>query len=794
MNVPQLAWVGVLFAGAIAAAGAEPRPDLKTPATLDITQPFQSLPAVTTASTPSDVTTAIQSRFDFFFANKMHGRVLAPAGHWPICRPIFMNGDGMELAGAGVGQTFIEAADGYRAIPMINVGARTLVEDRPLQDCNRVGLTDAAARVLDSSVTGERFGLRTYGEYPADHFPATTHHVAQRNAKPWSAGVAYKPNDVVTTSTPGAPSNVLAICTAEHQSGKTNEPGKGADWPKNWVIQVPAHVQFTGDPLAAGAYDPQTHRAGEWANVQALTVDFAFTLNDDPKVYNGSRMLCCAGKPDRAKGRIWSLSIRSNGDLDLSLGLDDSASHGIRLAKGCSAPGTYRLALQVDLKAHAVEAWLRKPGEQNWTQTCLDDKTIPAGATFKPTEFGYFIIASDGSSATCSNGRELPPLDITVCGLHTSAALRYAGDAALKRLDNGAAPDDNFCYFTNDAGTLAFLPLTDHPTDADSQTQRLLVTVQHGPAAGDANQKGYGYLKVPQGIYGVGSPAVTDLTLKPGPVWGVGVVTWHTLDLQLHRLDIRGGFYAVGDLFFGAQYPFDVRDCVLSGSEAAFNGACNIIYMKHVSIDPVGRCGILISGSNAQLEDVTFGDPRHFQSEYYFRHIATVDYGGMNVADHIRMLAPQGSQFPAKAAFSQENIGSSRTSLVVRNCQVGNMGPQAAFIELPLIDAPCAAKLLAENCSYTGSPIAAWIRTASPWWTGQFLGFDPHAPVQKFMEASLPALQQWKPEAAYHKRDHVIYGGRAWLCTQDSPPGVSPSEGANWTEIMTRIYPQPRRN
>src|SRR5205823_5002499 len=107
-----------------------------------------------------------------------------------------------------------------------------------------------------------------------------------------------------------------------------------------------------------------------------------------------------------------------------------------------------------------------------------------------------------------------------------------------------------------------------------------------------------------------------------------------------------GGFYAIGDLFYGAQYTFDIRDCLLSGSEAAINGSSNIIYLKHATIDPVGRFGILLSGSNLMADDVHFGDPQIHHSQYYFRHINTVDYGGMNLLTNIRAEAPATSRYP----------------------------------------------------------------------------------------------------------------------------------------------------
>ena len=642
------------------AADVEKKPDPAAPTTLDISRGSDGLPVVTPDSDPAAISAAIQARLDYLHERHLHGRVFIPAGRWRVNRPVFMNGDGMEVVGAGVGRTVVEAADGYGAMPMINAGARTEADMRPLQAANRVRLTDPAGRVVDDSVTGERYGLRTYTEYPADHFPAQGHQaVTAKGAKKWAKGTAYQPNDVIDLAPAGAVGPVHAVCVAAHTAADANQPFKGAEWKSFWVVKVPAHVQFFADPLAAGAFDPAAKRACNWAGMDRFTLDIAYTQNVEPKVYGNGRMICgvFGGDPSRPERRAWVLTHQPNGDVTFNLSLADDARaneadgvHGangaangaanavgvsVRVARGCTTAGTYRLAVQADLASGSVRAWLRKPGEAEFAATCDDRKAVPAGSHFRELEFGYFLVAGGDGSPSASNGRQTPPTDITLCGLHTSAALRYADADALHRRESDGPVDDQFRCFTNDAGTLAFLPLEDHPAESEMKTAGLLVTVQHGPTAGDAGQKGYGYLKAPMGIYGIGGPRVSDLTLRPGPVWGAGIVNWHTLNAQYSNLNVRGGYWAIGDLFYGAQYPFYVRDCVLSGSDAAFAGSSNIIYLNGVTIDPVGRCGVLLAGSNAQLDGVTFRDPVSHQSEYYFRHVASVDYGGMNLLTNV---------------------------------------------------------------------------------------------------------------------------------------------------------------
>jgi hypothetical protein len=617
-----------------------------------------------------------------------------------------------------------------------------------------------------------------------------------KDAKPWVKGTNYRANDVVKLAVNAVPGQLQAVCTSDHTASDQNQPLKGNDWKAQWVVKVPAHVMFFADPLAAGAYDPVAKRAGNWVDMDHFTLDFTFTQNVEPRIYGNGRMLCGAvmGNAQGPSHRVWMLVMHENGDLSFDLTLADGSAKSIRLGRGCSTAGTYRLALQVDFPSHAVRAWLRKPGDQDFAGTCDDAKSIPPASHFKEMEYGFFMITGGDTTASASND-EAPPTDITVCGLHTSAALRYADDDRLICRDGNKPADDNFRYFANDPGTLAFLPLTDNPPENEMRTAGLLVSVQHGSASGDARQKGYGYLKPPQQIYGIGRPRISDMTLQPGPAWGVGVVTWHTLNLLLCDLDCRGGFYAVGDLFLGAQYPIDVRRCTLSGSEAAFSGSSNIIYMRDVSIDPVGRFGILLSGSNLQADHVTFRDPQTHQSAFYFRHVNTSDYGGMNLFADVHADAPAGCKYPSRAAFSQEKIYYSRTSFVMRNSSVANMGGDAVFLDLPTVD-PREARLLLEHCTYAGSPIAAWVRTESPYWNGQVTGFDPLSPVRKYLDYRTPNPSAWKAGMKYNKGMLVASGDEVWECTEPHAAEADKLPGADggrdyWTHAIPHIYFQP---
>jgi len=423
----------------------------------------------------------------------------------------------------------------------------------------------------------------------------------------------------------------------------------------------------------------------------------SFAANASAATYGeGGRALC-------GVDRCWLIVLRGDGSLVLQLSQGDGGGRQIVPANQCGRPGMYRMAVQVDAAARTVQARLRRGGQDRFARTANDTTSLPEGWRFRRTEYSYFTIPVSEGGGACAN-RQAPPLDMTVCGLHMSAALRYADTDELLRRDNPQPTDDALRYFASEAGTMAWLPLTDNPPLEGTHTQAMLVTVQHGPAAGDAAQRSFGYFKSPAAIHGVGRPRVSAMTIRPGPRWGVGIVNWNTLDAILRDLDIRGGFYAVADLFLGAQYTFDVRDCVLSGAEAAWCGMSNIIYFRNVTIQPIGRFGILLNGSNCMMDGVHFIDAFTWRSEYCFRHIGTVMYGGMNLLANVPIDAGEASQYPSAAAFSQASIAGTRTSLTLRHLRVSNMPAQAAVLELPAYPRAAPMVLLMEDIACRGRP------------------------------------------------------------------------------------------
>jgi|GEM_PF-5090203 len=227
---------------------------------LDISKPPYSA-APGPAGAPSTTAAINKALRDLAATNidpKAAGRVKIPSGDWYIDAPIFMSKPGEELVGDGVGITKLHAADGFRDMSMIVVGARGSYPGAPTQTCNRV------PSALDGSV-GTRYGVRTYCEFPATNFPAANHSsiVGQTQRGGWNSAASYAINDAVLGNDAEG-RELTYVCTKAHGN---IEPGKAPAWSSCWVAKLPFVVHLNADPLAAGAKNTSNGRASNWADM-----------------------------------------------------------------------------------------------------------------------------------------------------------------------------------------------------------------------------------------------------------------------------------------------------------------------------------------------------------------------------------------------------------------------------------------------------------------------------------------------------------------------------------------------
>jgi hypothetical protein len=764
----------------------------------DISQPpYSAAPGPENAA----ATTAAlnQALRDIAAANpdpKASGSIKIPAGDWYINAPIFMSKVGEGLIGAGVGVTKLHAADGFKDMSMIVVGARTNWAGAPTQTCNRV------TSAMDGTV-GTRYGVRSYTEYPATNFPATNHSsiVGQKNRGGWKADAQYAVNDtVVCNDIEGR--ELTFVCTKENSN---IEPGKADSWKTHWVAKLPFVVHLNSDPMAAGAKNNANGRASDWADMTAFTLDFCFALNvsNPTETYNNAVPLCGVVGVSNSNSNIWQIAYNGKeGTIYLHYTLSDGVPRSRPLAKTCTASGIYRLSLQINFaeeKGTRVQAWVKRPADTAFSRTfdensAANPNDFPASCSFRRADNPVFKIAGTGTHFDTNPGTTgvASPTDITVFGCHESNDLRYADSDTLSKRGGTKVPDDNFMYFTNDAGTFAYLPLTENPDEAHVADTGINVSVQHGAAAGDAKQQGYAMLAFSRTPGGMPNMRISDMTIVPGPTWGTGVLIADTLHSRFYNLDIHGGYYAMADAGIDAQYTTAIDNCALSGSEAGFAGWFDYTVFNHVTINPCGRFGVFVQGCNLSLYDVTFTDPTTYKTDSYVRNVNDTHDGQLDF-DGITAIAAAGAGFPSIAAFDIADDWIYRVGLKIHNAKVSNMGKGATFINLPVSPTKSFAHCMAsiQGSSYSGDPIDCFVRSNNPWWFGTVYDCQRNTPVSKWFAYTHPQenYAAWRTSSVYQANNAVVSNSsKMYVCTRThtAAEGLEPGTtgGAPYWELV----------
>ncbi len=736
------------------------------PRVLDITQPCQDYAiAAPGAAHAAETTQAIQQRLDYLSTlSPTGGRVVIPRGDWFLTAPLVLDQGGVELVGAGQDATTLQAVPGKAAMPLVHVAMTRFFPYLPHQPENWVPL----AGLLDNTVPAGRYGIRTYTEYPPGG-----NHLTVKATKSWAEGTAFQPGDAVKVS--ANYSQITCVCTAVHTASADTRPLQGTHWTQAWTAKVPANVFFSMNPFADGALDPASGRASNLAGMSAYTVELAYVNNSA----NTARPVAGVCWGEAPQNKVWALyqsdvdSLRLAYNLTLADGTPVSWQDEVNpRGQSPTAIGLYRVVLQFDFTGHRLQAWLRGPNNPTWVRTLNRD--LPVGAHFTPTQKASFIFGGYPNGSPYANRSDFDvPYDYTLCGLRMSAVPRYA-DADALTLRSGGAPTDAI-YFANDPGTMGLLPLTDHGEDL--RNTGYLVTQVLGDAAGETGEIGYGILWPGAVLVGRQHLRVSDMTLKPGPHWGAGIVNWQGLDSKFWNLTIRGGFYAIGDLPYGCSYTTDIRNCKLSGAHAAVFTDYSAVCLRHVTIDPCGRYGVLLSGANADCDDVTFANPVTHRTEYYLCHVGQT-YGGQLQFTHLTGTAPAGSAYPSGGVFDFTHIYP--TLVQMQGCRFANLGLDAALLQMtysrPM--AGTAPKTLAiTDVQVTGPRLAALVRTDDPELTGVIDA--PPGTYRQWVQWLAPA---WNATATYAPGDHVVFGQQLYVARtrQANHPPILTGDTDDW--------------
>ena len=252
--------------------------------------------------------------------------------------------------------------------------------------------------------------------------------------------------------------------------------------------------------------------------------------------------------------------------------------------KGAQPP--YRISCQVNLKTATAAVWVN--GTQvRWLYAPANTgpgRDFEPGHRFKHNEDWPLCVGADGFAPASI---DYPVTPLVLAGLHVSAKGRYAvgkpGDAQ-KRADGGVLTD-SFRYFERSEAdaTVGYLPLDDAPT-ANTWTVRA-----HDARGQHANAL---FMRTKQG--GGRPSAIKNLHVRSvGPAIALGAV----LDLTLDNVRAESNeSVGVGSWCIVASYPITLRNCWVTGGDAAYYGFRQIIWATDTTIGQSGRDAIRLRG------------------------------------------------------------------------------------------------------------------------------------------------------------------------------------------------------
>ena len=667
-----------------------------------------------------------------------------PAGTWYINKPIFMDQANMSIAGAGMGTSILKAAPGYKGITMLYQSWYIETPD------NEVTPSDRPTCTYDGSVTGTRYGLRSYTEYP----DLGTYHYGANDRGGWSSGTGYAAGDVVQCGTGVQPwVNKFYVCIQAHTADATNQPNAGANWTTYWVRRKVTAAQFYGTPFGGGAIvNAATGEVSRWHGMDNFTID-VFIKNNKNAVHNSYIL---GGPTSTVNGKqLFYINCNYYGQLQYACTLDDGSSIGGTTSQTINANTAYRISLQMKKfgdGTRMLALWATDPA--SGLVKLLRTDTLPAGRTLAPAEWGALEFGT-GHWADTYALYEIQVTDLTLMGQHLSSDARYYLPASpvigsTQTLDGTTQPTDSFRYFDNSANTVAFLPMQDNPQDSVPHTESNLyryggiITVQHGAAAGDASQQSYGCWRNFLGLGGIGTQEIHDLTIQNADAtefypWGTGMATGYLLGFNMYNTDIRGGCYGIGSMNVGcnAYYGY-LENVTLHGCEAGYFAVYEEFSGRNITFPTPGRTAILTIDGTPMFKNVTIGNGTYTgpYTDHLVRSYVTASYGGgEQYFEYITCNNP-GMSWPRDSAFY---VGTCGDTFVVTDCSVNTLPAAASFLTVPQWGVHPRSSFLVQNCTVSqasgGATFADFVRTSDPYAYGRVYNCNATIPVQTWLNA-----------------------------------------------------------
>jgi hypothetical protein len=369
-------------------------------------------------------------------------------------------------------------------------------------------------------------------------------------------------------------------------------------------------------------------------------------------------------------------------------------SHQLEIPLG-AATMPYRGRVNVDFTARQVWAVINNATVATGLAagTDLGFSSAPGPVRFLTSRMRYaFQIAGQGE-ATGVEGATTTP--VVLWGLRISTAPRPA--------DPGT---DTLRYFTADATTLAYLPLTDAPSR--------MLRMDCGPVA-DGMPGGIFLLHADAFGGGIGGNFIGDLTIQGG---SHGIALGAVTDFTAERVKCLGGMVAAGSVPVVASYPVVLRDCRLTGYDAGVSlWRCDLQALS-TNVERGGRTSVRILGGNPTIDGmmVNFVSP---QAQLALDILAS-EYGGRCDVRNLDVDNEGGAGF-TEAAVRCELFPLVKTRLNLSGLDVAVPGAGADLVRLvghtqggEYVPAWVSARALA------GSGFAAALRVLGPGWKGDF--------------------------------------------------------------------------
>ena len=792
------------------------------PTTLDVSQQFSytnvagqpiSLPAVTPQSDPQQITDKFLGLIRYFNEQGINGTIFIPAGTWRITRTLHLSHMNYSLnrplvtniQGAGQKESILEGAPGFQEIPLLMLGDYLQEGAADLNALHHPYLTN----IYDNSVTGRHYGLRTQSVPDG----VTT------EVGVWKAGTAYQAGQIVTLENPKS----RYICYQQHTATDgADKPYSGNNWRGYWLqTNVTATGFVPASPLTAGPLDPDSNytQATYWAKSEQFTLDLCVKNNGTLPMDGILAAVSNSEYASSARGTIWALAARGNNNLDFFIVVPTGIAGEIETGQTISArfgsplgPGVHRISVQIDFRApvRRLAAWVDGV-QQSITVSGKSAASYqyPEGTRFLPYNSGAFIFGTGYRGQIAMQDQ-----DWTYAGLKISNTERYAvrniGDA--QQTLAGAPPSDAQRFFTDDAQTIAFLPLQDTPpTDADYlNPMQSLVTIQHGQAAtppGKTPQRGFGYWLQNMGGYQPGA-AVKDLTLRnPEGRYGAPFSVFVCYGVDMHNVTLEGGFNGFDNWAHGSNnYLLRLRNTQINNSSNA--GICSVgqaMYLaEQLTINNAGRYAMFLPQSFGDWRKVTITPSA--KCEYLI--CMPPDQSQAQVFTDITVLPEATHRAPSKAIFS---IGfqlygmTGGNKFFLQGFRAKDLPANIIFLELPDYQQGTnwpQGTITIEDVDFTvadGGKLAAFLCVDSPRWHGLIEGCNAKLgrSVTAWLDQSKALPWHEMPMGGYAVDDLVSYQGKNYRCIRNHgnwPFGNgligkhAPGAGENWQEYWQEYH------